>query len=256
MKIFPDLSALLPTRRGRRDRPMIVANLMFLAGVLAFVLVVVLPGGGEEQWALVTLAAISGLLVVGGCSIYLVTRIVRGVRWLRGEREPEPPPEPATATPAAQPHRVRNFFLWLIGLPVALLVLSMVFTLMVLGIASHRVEKVRASLHPGMTAPQVLEKATGWFMLSARALRPDRRSEGFTITSFHQGRYHLLAFGPEPRPSLTEAELMDRICDMAGGGEWKFVFTYRSMTPARYSFAVRFSPEGKVVEVSAVNTWD
>ncbi len=88
MKIPRFLTSRLPTRRGRPDRPMIVANLMFLTGVL---LITVWGGAmgsrGEEHWALTALGAVSGLLLVGGCSVYLVTRIVRGVRGLRGERE-------------------------------------------------------------------------------------------------------------------------------------------------------------------------
>lgn len=231
---------------------MIVAYLMFLTGVL---LITVwggaMDGRGEEHWALTALGAVSGLLLVGGSSVYLVTRIVRGVRGLRGEREPELPPVEQSAVLAAPRHRVPNFFLWLIGVG-AFVVFSVVFMLISLGLASRRVESVRASIHPGMTAPQVLENASGWFTLSAHAL-PDRAERYLRITSYYQGHYHV---GLEPIQSLTEAELLERIRQMAGGGEWRLAFTYTTTTPARYSFAVDFSADGKVKEVSPVRAWD
>lgn len=256
MKIPRFLTSRLPTRRGRPDRPMIVAYLMFLTGVLLTIVWLDAIGSrGEEHWALTALGAVSGLLLAGGCSVYLVTRIVRGVRRLRGEREPEPPPVPESAVLAAPRHRGRNFFLWLIGVPVAFVIFSVVFTLIVLGLASRRVESVRASIHPGMTAPQVLENASGWFTLSAHAL-PDRAEWGLRITSYYQGRYHVRSFAPEQSQSLTEAELLERIRQMAGGGEWKLAFTYTTTSPARYSFAVDFSADGKVKEVSPMRAWD
>lgn len=163
--------------------------------------------------------------------------------------------ETPNAAPAATPHRTLKFFLWLFGVSAALLVLAVVFALVMLGQTSRRVEKVRASLHPGMTASQVLENTTGWFMLSAQALDAERTDKAVTLTSFHEGRFYLDSF-TGTRESLTEAELLDRLREMAGGGQWKFVFIYRGTTPARYSFSVAFSPEGKVVEVSSVSAWD
>jgi hypothetical protein len=158
------------------------------------------------------------------------------------------------AAAAATPHRTRKPFLWLFGVA-AFLVLAVVYGLVMLGQTSRRVEKVRSSLHPGMTASQVLQNTTGWFMLYASALDPARTDKDVTLTSFHEGRFCLHSF-EGPSKSLTEAELLDRIREMAGGGGWKFVFTYRGTTPARYSFAVVFSPEGKVVEVSSVTARD
>lgn len=159
------------------------------------------------------------------------------------------------AAPAATPHRTGKSFLWLFGGLAAFLVLAVVFALVGLGQTSRRVEKVRSSLHPGMTASQVLQNTTGWFMLYASALDPERTDKQVSLTSFREGRFYLHSLEP-PGESLTEAELLARIHEMAGDGGWKFVFTYRGSSPARYSFAVVFSPEGKVVEVSSVTARD
>jgi len=157
------------------------------------------------------------------------------------------------AAPPATPHRIPKVLLWLFGVA-AFLVFAVVYGLFTLGETSRRVEKVRSSLHPGMTASQVLQNTTGWFMFYAAALDPERTDKEVALTSFHEGRY-LHSLEP-PGEWLTEAELLDRIRKMAGGGQWKFVFTYRGSSPARYSFDVVFSPEGKVVKVSSVTARD
>lgn len=159
-----------------------------------------------------------------------------------------------SAAPAAPPPRFPKPLLWFFGVA-ALLVLAVVYGLVGLGETSRRVEKVRSSLHPGMTASQVLHNTTGWFMFYASPLDPARADKDVTFTSFSEGRYrHSLAEPPDEW--LTEAELLARIHEMAGGGGWKLVFTYRGSTPARHSFTVVFSPEGKVVEISPVTARD
>lgn len=158
------------------------------------------------------------------------------------------------AAPSAAPPRIPKALLWLFG-AAALLVLAVGYGLFTLGETSRRVEKVRSSLHPGMTASQVLQNTTGWFMFYAAALDPARADKEVSVTGFREGRFYLHSLEP-PGESLTEAELLARIRDMAGGGKWKLVFTYRGSSPARHSFTVVFSPEDKVVEISPVTARD
>lgn len=132
-----------------------------------------------------------------------------------------------------------------------------------LSLSHRRAQRVRDSVHLGMTVPEVLRVARDCDIFQASSDFPyDEKADGDNIPAMNLGRskdgtywtYELAARRDVP---LSEAEAIQRLhAKLHDGYNWHFHYTYINLTPQHVSFSVVFGPDGRVTEVKPVYGWD
>jgi len=119
-------------------------------------------------------------------------------------------------------------------------------------------QRARATVHVGMTAPEVLHAVTGWSGLQVISHLPDPDNAGINDTlavSFGNsgdGAYSVYNFATRQSRDISEAEAIAIFQGkLHDGYGWHFLYTYNFFNQL-VSFVVVFGPDGRVTQVSLV----
>jgi hypothetical protein len=129
--------------------------------------------------------------------------------------------------------------------------------------SERRAERVRDSIHVGMTVAEVLHTARDCDVFQASSEAPyDKDGSADNIPAMglswrRDGTYVTYDRAARQDVHLTEVEAIDRLhIQLHDGYTWHFYYTYINVTPMHVSFSVAFGPDGRVSEINPVHGWD
>jgi len=157
---------------------------------------------------------------------------------------------------------IRGTLTWAGGVGLVLVCVSLI-VIVPISLCHHRAQKVRDSIHVGMTVPEVLHTAKDCDVFQASSEFPhDDKTDTDNIRAMslswrRDGTYRTYDLSAHQDISMTESEAIERLhAKLHDGYRWHFYYTYINMTPQHVSFSVVFGPDGRVTEVRPVYGWD
>ncbi len=221
---------------------------MALAMVLAFLLIIVVP-----DYFTVPL-----FVILWPTLFFSWPYLSRWLAFLKFSKAPAPPrPRPPATKRPLWLRLLRGTFVTVgkIGLGLFLLFL---FAFGPLFVSYWQAQRARATVHVGMTAPEVLHAVTGWSGLQVISHLPDPDNAGINDTlavSFGNsgdGAYSVYNFATRQSRDISEAEAIAIFQGkLHDGYGWHFLYTYNFFNQL-VSFVVVFGPDGRVTQVSLV----
>jgi len=150
-----------------------------------------------------------------------------------------------------------------IGVIATTILLMAMTTIAALGHGMGRAWKVHNSIRVGMSVAQVLDASRDTDSFGASSDFPyDKNAPVADIPAMNlrrdrDGTYWTYDSATNQQISMTETQAVQSLrVKLHDGYEWRFSYTYLTMTPMHVSFCVIFGQDHRVVEVTPVHGWD
>jgi len=115
-------------------------------------------------------------------------------------------------------------------------------------LSARKARSDRDSVRIGMTVSEVFHSVRGWRFLTANSASPHEENDPNAVV-------HLV--NHEDQVDISESQALALLHErLHGGYEWRFTYTYVSVSPVHFFFTVVIGPDGRVTAVTPVQGAD